>query len=625
MKTCKPLDSLTILILGALITLAACSPDLFDEDTDKAANAELETDGKELATVMVCIPPVSPFMQDLLTDLATGARAFLMATEVKVLTERWDESQAKFVFYGEKIFPINSFSVMDPGSALTTGELKLPMGNYRVKVSIYNFNHSLTEAVVSGTTSDFWVTWGDKVTMNVVCTPVAPIQLQESTSSGSLTLDKTWTMDEEFRMTSTGDEQWFIAITSSSSTDFRVERAAYYSSEALIAIFVYDDGGYFIDDAEMVSLAGNAAVITLDTNPGDKFYIGVVDYGNPEATDRSFTLSYFPHNEPPSIPVLIGPANDSMDVPLSTVVFTWEPSIDPEMEAVSYDVTLWDSDDERNLYTVSDLTETSCILADFSLEQLSTFTTYNWKIKAKDSSGEGPESTIWSFTTGDGMAHALENWDFTDEGFYDSPASYNSSTVLGDSIPGWLLGKSSQPGEYAFEVNLVDAQTVPANLALELKQSFNLSGCELIASQTLNTPLQISSGTRMRLRFRVLENGPQPVDLYDTAPLKVWVKINAETGYRLLVIKNTISGSYTVGSVNQGADPATNLIASSTWYEMDFALDGYTSWNQNHSSTAIFLDSYTLGTSDIINHIRVSAHNDWFQTQIDYIDIYDPK
>lgn len=99
-------------------------------------------------------------------------------------------------------------------------------------------------------------------------------------------------------------------------------------------------------------------------------------------------------NEGPSAPSNPSPANASDDQPLSPQM-TWQVSVDPEGDDVTYDIYL-DTADPPVSKVDSNLTSAS-----YNSSPLGYGTRYYWQVVAKDDHGNATSGPVWNFTTGD--------------------------------------------------------------------------------------------------------------------------------------------------------------------------------------------------------------------------------
>ena len=120
------------------------------------------------------------------------------------------------------------------------------------------------------------------------------------------------------------------------------------------------------------------------------YYWKVVAKDENGASSESTKWSFSTLNNAPALVTLTFPDNEASDAALDATL-TWEASIDPDGDAVIYDV-----------YFGTDVAPATIVSVDQPglsyTPSLSIGTTYYWKIVAKDPNGGTSESAIWSFT-----------------------------------------------------------------------------------------------------------------------------------------------------------------------------------------------------------------------------------
>ncbi len=100
-----------------------------------------------------------------------------------------------------------------------------------------------------------------------------------------------------------------------------------------------------------------------------------------------------PPNKAPSIPTLVYPSNSLLCIS-NTVDFTWNSSVDPEGDIITYEIMLAkDSQFTQGIQTKN----TASLTSSFTLEK---GTAYYWRVKAVDSKSKTSEYTSqWGFYT----------------------------------------------------------------------------------------------------------------------------------------------------------------------------------------------------------------------------------
>ncbi|MBI3005078.1 MAG: fibronectin type III domain-containing protein, partial [Ignavibacteriales bacterium] len=146
------------------------------------------------------------------------------------------------------------------------------------------------------------------------------------------------------------------------------------------------------------------------------------------APDDQFTiyrLNVPYYHSPPSVPVLVSPLNSLSPAVPTDVTLTWNRSLD----ATSYRVQLATAANFLSGLIVNDSTVVDSVRA---VSNLSTGTTYYWRVNAKNSGGTSAYSVVFSFETSDTIAPVE-----TDLYKYD---------IYGDTSPGPTTIVSSTAG-----------------------------------------------------------------------------------------------------------------------------------------------------------------------------------
>ncbi len=117
------------------------------------------------------------------------------------------------------------------------------------------------------------------------------------------------------------------------------------------------------------------------------------EYGEAsESVVWKFTYQPGAANQPPTAPALVAPADQSTDID-GSVLLTWNGSVDPEGDAITYSVYAA-TDPAALVQQVSDLSATS-----FQLTTLNPGETWYWKVTAIDDHSNTTSSETWQFTT----------------------------------------------------------------------------------------------------------------------------------------------------------------------------------------------------------------------------------
>ncbi len=150
-------------------------------------------------------------------------------------------------------------------------------------------------------------------------------------------------------------------------------------------------------DPELVSKKQNGTSFktTLPLTSDTTYYWKVAAKDNKGGISESDVWSFSTHNVPPSDFLLLSPENGESEVSTLAIVLTWQESVDYEGGLITYDVYLRHEDSFSFAVISSDQDSTSF----YFTSSLPNFTTYYWKVVAKDPDENTTASTIWSFTT----------------------------------------------------------------------------------------------------------------------------------------------------------------------------------------------------------------------------------
>ncbi|MEX0274185.1 MAG: hypothetical protein AB3N16_07405 [Flavobacteriaceae bacterium] len=100
-------------------------------------------------------------------------------------------------------------------------------------------------------------------------------------------------------------------------------------------------------------------------------------------------------NQAPNAFALVSPANETTTENVSGFLLDWEDVVDPENDAIIYNLLIGDEEDIFYL-EASNLTDSQFTITD-QLEQYNTI--FYWKVLAKDSYGNTTESSVFTFKT----------------------------------------------------------------------------------------------------------------------------------------------------------------------------------------------------------------------------------
>ncbi len=172
---------------------------------------------------------------------------------------------------------------------------------------------------------------------------------------------------------------------------------------------------------DLVSQNQTATVFKPALANGEIYYWKVAAKKSNGATFESRVFFFRTPNEAPSVAILTKPANRSLQVPV-TPVFTWKPVTDPEMNTVTYSISLSQNPGQYLGFLATSITGNTYT----AITPLIHGETYYWKIRAIDDANKSTESEEFSFTVDP------VNWSgqVTTGSFTDSRDNKTYSTVI---------------------------------------------------------------------------------------------------------------------------------------------------------------------------------------------------
>jgi hypothetical protein len=144
----------------------------------------------------------------------------------------------------------------------------------------------------------------------------------------------------------------------------------------------------FVNPASYIATSSQQALVNLSY--GTRYFWRARAFHANDTTSWGTTWNFETINQINSIPVLVYPANNSINI-LTSDTLKWNNAIDPLV--TSYEVQL----DTNNTFNSPLIFNSIDSLQDFS--GLNWNTTYYWRVRCKNSSGNGPWSVTWNFTT----------------------------------------------------------------------------------------------------------------------------------------------------------------------------------------------------------------------------------
>jgi hypothetical protein len=172
----------------------------------------------------------------------------------------------------------------------------LDAGQYSVYVQIYNLANDATTQWTAYGSQNFTVYANQYSEVHITCTPANAAYLPELTNSDLYSLPYPVTVIDN-TIVGTGSERWFYLYPTTATTRITLMPEA-GSAAALVAIPFAGDGTYLGGTTAPMAAAGDELSFVLNTEPYTYYYIGVLDRGDPDATNRSF----YAFAEPASIP-----------------------------------------------------------------------------------------------------------------------------------------------------------------------------------------------------------------------------------------------------------------------------------------------------------------------------------
>ncbi len=160
----------------------------------------------------------------------------------------------------------------------------------------------------------------------------------------------------------------------------------------------------------LVSQNQTATVFQPVLKNGEIYYWKVVAKKGDGTSAESAVFFFGTPNAAPSVAVLTNPANGALQVPVIPV-FSWQPVTDPEMNGVTYSVSLSTEPGQYLGYLANSINATSYTPA----TPLRHGETYYWKIRAMDDAHSSTESEEFHFTVNPvNWAQPVTTGSFTD-------------------------------------------------------------------------------------------------------------------------------------------------------------------------------------------------------------------
>jgi hypothetical protein len=148
------------------------------------------------------------------------------------------------------------------------------------------------------------------------------------------------------------------------------------------------------DPVTVVSTRQEGTSFLPELNSGITYFWKIIAQDGAEGISESdvWSFSTLSSNNPPGVFNLTSPGDGATDNLYIDFLLEWDPSTDPDGDAVTYDVIL---STDANPTTIISSNQTGTTYG----PTLTNGTTYYWKVVAKDGKGGTRESAVWSFTT----------------------------------------------------------------------------------------------------------------------------------------------------------------------------------------------------------------------------------
>jgi hypothetical protein len=316
---------------------------------------------------------------------------------------------------------------------------------------------------------------------------------------------------------------------------------------------------------------------------------------------------------PLSVPATPAPTDTATGVDFMILKLDWADCTTSSGATITYDVFAGETTLPTTKNNTAPLTASEWALP---AAWLMPGKTYKWQVVAHDSNSNTSPGPVWTFATAatSGPTHRLQNWDFQDAGFYDSPAVYHyTADVVVDVMPSWAFSVGDNGGPPNFEVNIGNEA---GNNYVILKQLALVSGNAIAMSQGGVTSLNysIAATSTLAVRFQIRTNGYGNTMYYDCSPLDVRFKIG-DKWYIVLFRSDTAHVA--------GNDPRPGVgVALNQWYVATVPLSGYTTLQMHDADGTPTGDPpITLSVGTVVQTVMAYIHNDYYETWIDYIDI----
>jgi hypothetical protein len=210
----------------------------------------------------------------------------------------------------------------------------------------------------------------------------------------------------------------------------------------------------------------------------------------------SFTTASLAQSTTPGPATLVSPSNTSTNI-ANPVKFTWR----KEPNATSYRIQIATSDNFGSTIVVS---QGSIMDTTVTISSLKANTRYFWRIRTPDETSWGASSSIWSFTTGSGLALRVGDFESPKE---NPKVSEKNNAPVSDS-------DELKLGKYSGEQNSIRAFPNPLERFLTIEVPYYAEGLtyiqlsNLMGQEILSIRLFDFAGThQIQLPFERMQSG----------------------------------------------------------------------------------------------------------------------
>ncbi len=325
-------------------------------------------------------------------------------------------------------------------------------------------------------------------------------------------------------------------------------------------------------------------------------------------------------NNPPSAPHSPVPANNVTNLDTVSLTLKWSACTDPEHDSVVYD--LYFGKTAAPALKASNLKDTS-----YATGTLEKFTTYYWKVVAKDKHNNSTPGPVWSFTTDtvtvpnkalinqlDGLlgnAYAIFSWDQAEETNISFAGEWMFGDFLSDDVVkggdgpadlsefnNWRVWEAPVYGSIASSQYYVAYYAISsANTAIDqIKENRMAIGDSISYKRLLGEALFIKSWFYFNLAkgfVQVPDKDGSVIKMLGPDSLYAKIEKDLKQAITLLPLKSKFKSDFNLNPGGRGTKGAAEaILAKVIMMEIGFGLNGKTESN--------WQDVYNLA-QDIIN------------------------